>query len=54
MKMTIGLPKSLLLGCSVLTMMICSSCVPLVAGAAVGYVAHAEGYRAENPLKKNN
>lgn len=29
-----------------------SSCLPLVAGAAVGYVAHDEGYRVTNPIKK--
>ena len=29
-----------------------SSCLPLAAGAAVGYVAHDEGYRVTNPIKK--
>lgn len=29
-----------------------SSCLPLAAGAAVGYVAHEEGYRVTNPIKK--
>ncbi len=29
-----------------------SSCLPLAAGAAVGYVAHEEGYRVQNPIKK--
>ena len=29
-----------------------SSCVPLVAGAAVGYVAHDEGYRVHSPISK--
>ena len=29
-----------------------SSCVPLAAGAAAGYVAHDEGYRVTNPIKK--
>ncbi|QTN32825.1 hypothetical protein HZ994_10950 [Akkermansiaceae bacterium] len=29
-----------------------SSCLPLAAGAAVGYVAHDEGYRVQNPIKK--
>lgn len=46
--------KPLLLGLLALTTIISSSCVPLVAGAAVGYVAHAEGYRVENPIKKDN
>jgi hypothetical protein len=30
-----------------------SSCVPLAAGAAVGYVAHEEGYRVRNPVTKH-
>lgn len=29
-----------------------SSCLPLAAGAAAGYVAHKEGYRVQNPIKK--
>lgn len=29
-----------------------TSCLPLAAGAAVGYVAHEEGYRVTNPIKK--
>jgi hypothetical protein len=29
-----------------------NSCLPLVAGAAAGYVAHDEGYRVTNPIKK--
>lgn len=29
-----------------------TSCVPLAVGAAAGYVAHDEGYRVENPIKK--
>lgn len=29
-----------------------SSCLPLAAGAAAGYVAHDEGYRLRNPVKK--
>jgi hypothetical protein len=29
-----------------------ASCLPLVAGAAAGYVAHDEGYRVTNPIKK--
>ena len=29
-----------------------SSCLPLAAGAAVGYVAHKEGYRVQNPVTK--
>jgi hypothetical protein len=29
-----------------------SSCLPLAAGAAAGYVAHKEGYRVQSPIKK--
>ena len=29
-----------------------SSCIPLAVGAAAGYVAHDEGYRVRNPIKK--
>lgn len=29
-----------------------TSCVPLAVGAAAGYVAHDEGYRVQNPIKK--
>ena len=29
-----------------------SSCLPLAAGAAGGYIAHKEGYRVQNPIKK--
>ncbi len=35
-----------------LTMLGMSSCLPLVAGAAAGYVAHEEGYRVTSPIKK--
>ncbi len=31
-----------------------SSCLPLAAGAAAGYVAHKEGYRVQSPIKKEN
>lgn len=31
-----------------------SSCLPLAAGAAAGYVAHDEGYRVTNPIKKTH
>ena len=30
-----------------------SSCLPLVAGAAAGYVAHDQGYRVRNPFTKS-
>ena len=29
-----------------------SSCVPLAAGAAGGYILHQEGYRFQNPVVK--
>ncbi len=29
-----------------------SSCVPLAAGAAGGYLLHREGYRVQNPLER--
>lgn len=29
-----------------------SSCLPLAAGAAAGYIAHDEGYRVQSPIKK--
>jgi len=29
-----------------------SSCLPLAAGAAAGYVAHKEGYRVQSPVTK--
>jgi hypothetical protein len=29
-----------------------SSCLPLAAGAAAGYVAHDQGYRVQSPIKK--
>jgi hypothetical protein len=30
-----------------------SSCLPLAAGAAAGYVAHKEGYRVQSPVTKH-
>lgn len=30
-----------------------TSCLPLAAGAAAGYVAHDEGYRVQSPLTKD-
>jgi hypothetical protein len=30
-----------------------SSCLPLAAGAAAGYIAHEEGYRVQSPIKKS-
>jgi hypothetical protein len=29
-----------------------SSCLPLAAGAAAGYVAHDQGYRVQSPITK--
>lgn len=35
---------------------ICSlnSCLPLAAGAAVGYIAHEDGYRVKNPISRHH
>ena len=41
-----------LLGLTCITLLGLSSCIPLAAGAAAGYVAHDEGYRVTNPVKK--
>jgi len=30
-----------------------TSCLPLAAGAAVGYVAHEEGYRVHSPISRH-
>lgn len=30
-----------------------SSCIPLAAGAAGGYLMHKEGYRLQSPVKKS-
>lgn len=30
-----------------------TSCLPLAAGAAAGYVAHKEGYRVSNPIHRH-
>jgi hypothetical protein len=30
-----------------------NSCLPLAAGAAVGYVAHKDGYRIHNPISRH-
>ncbi len=49
-----GSSKVFLLGLLGIILIASTSCVPLVAGAAVGYVAHAEGYRVENPIQKEN
>jgi hypothetical protein len=37
-----------------LTLLGLSSCLPLAAGAAAGYVAHDEGYRVRSPIKKTH
>ena len=31
-----------------------SSCLPLAAGAAAGYIARDEGYRVQSPIKKTD
>lgn len=32
---------------------ILSSCLPLAAGAAAGYVARDQGYKVQSPIKKS-
>ncbi|MBN8458623.1 MAG: hypothetical protein J0M04_12375 [Verrucomicrobia bacterium] len=45
--------KNLLLAlAAVVSSAVLSSCLPLAAGAAAGYVAHKEGYRVQSPIKK--
>lgn len=51
--MTIHLTRPLLLFfAAVVCGQFTTSCIPLVAGAAVGYVAAEEGYRVQSPIKK--
>ncbi len=46
-------PRTLLLSLfAILALGSLSSCVPLAAGAAGGYVAHDQGYRITNPIRK--
>ncbi|MBC7979142.1 MAG: hypothetical protein H7Y36_01100 [Armatimonadetes bacterium] len=52
MKTKINFSRIALLGAAGLVLLGMSSCLPLAAGAAVGYVAHDEGYRLRNPIKK--
>jgi hypothetical protein len=52
MKTKLPLKRIALLSLAGLAMLGGSSCLPLAAGAAVGYVAHEEGYRVRNPIKK--
>jgi hypothetical protein len=46
--------KTVLLGLCALAILGSSSCLPLAAGAAAGYIAHDEGYRVSNPIHKSN
>lgn len=43
-----------LFGLAALALLGLSSCLPLAAGAAVGYVAHDEGYRVTSPIRKRH
>lgn len=52
MKKETNLRKVALLSTASLAILGMASCVPLAAGAAAGYVAHKEGYRVQNPIKK--
>lgn len=44
--------RVVLMGLCALTILGASSCLPLAAGAAAGYIAHDEGYRVTNPIRK--
>lgn len=44
--------KIALLSTTALAILGMASCLPVAAGAAAGYVAHKEGYRVQNPIKK--
>jgi hypothetical protein len=46
--------KAVLMSLCALTILGASSCLPLAAGAAAGYIAHGEGYRVSNPIKKTD
>jgi hypothetical protein len=51
MKKKTNFRKIAMLSTAALAILGMASCVPLAAGA-VGYVAHKEGYRVQNPIKK--
>lgn len=44
--------RAVLMGLCALTILGASSCLPLAAGAAAGYIAHDEGYRVSNLVHK--
>lgn len=44
--------KIVMMGFCAIAILGTSSCLPLAAGAAVGYIAHDEGYRVTSPIKK--
>ncbi len=52
MKNKFTLRHLIYLACAATAFGTLSSCLPLAAGAAAGYVAHEEGYRVENPIRK--
>jgi hypothetical protein len=52
MKQNSSFSRVTLLGLAALALLGLSSCIPLAAGAAAGYIAHDEGYRVQSPLKK--
>ena len=52
MKNKNNLRKIAMLSTAALALLGMSSCLPVAAGAAAGYVAHKEGYRVQNPIKK--
>jgi hypothetical protein len=46
------LKKTVLFGLCAFVVLGTSSCIPLAAGAAAGYIAHDEGYRVNSPIHK--
>ncbi len=52
MKSKLTSRQFLLLGTTCICLLGMSSCLPLAAGAAAGYIAHDEGYRVRNPVTK--
>lgn len=46
-------PRIVLYGSASVILLGLTSCLPLAAGAAAGYIAHEEGYRIQSPIKKD-
>lgn len=52
MKTTYSIRKAIFHLTAIVALLGISSCLPLAAGAAAGYVAHKEGVRVQSPVKK--